>query len=383
MNITVSGRFIRKWWLVTIFSLVVVGWVGVPQAGAANILFIVNSIIDPTTPSNPNDQEVATRLQSQGHTVTAADDQDVLLGDFFAGKDLILISSSVGSGNQPLNALSISTLRTSRTPIVDYEPGLYDELLLQRENTFGNAGGHTSLAISVANQTHPLAAGKSGTIDIVEPGLTATVSSSALPYTVGTNAIIIATNATVGVDEGRICIWAYEKGSRLADDNTVVSGRRVAFFYNASTGTGVYNTNATDLLDAAIAWALQPPSNLPILVTFPSPPSQNAPPDAPIIAELEDGSTTQVNTNSISVSLNGTPVTATIAKSGTITTVSFKSLAILPAGSSNSVRLVYTDKSSPAQTFTNTFQFTVQNYPTLLPSLKVPASAIDTNKPGF
>src|SRR5437016_2516862 len=200
--------------------------------------------------------------------------------------------------------------------------GLYDELLFQRENTFGNAGMHTSIAISVANQSHPLAAGKSGTIDIVEPGSTATVSSSALPYAVGANAIIIATNATVGVDEGRICIWAYEKGSRLADDNTVVSGRRVAFFYNASTGTGVYNTNATDLLDAAIAWTLQPPSNLPILVTFPSPPSQNAPPDAPIIAELEDGSTTQVNTNSISVSLNGTPVTATIAKSGTITTVS-------------------------------------------------------------
>src|SRR5206468_5030140 len=137
-----------------------------------------------------NDQEVRDRLTGQGHVVTLADDQDPALGDLFAGKDLILISSSVGSGNQPLNSLSISDLRTDRIPIVDYEPGLYDELLFQRENTFGNAGGHTSLAISVANQTHPLAAGKSGTIDIVEPGLTATVSSSALPYTVGTNAII-------------------------------------------------------------------------------------------------------------------------------------------------------------------------------------------------
>ena len=66
-------------------------------------------------------------------------------------------------------------------------------------------------------------------------------------------AIIIATNATVGVDEGRICIWAYEKGSRLADDNTVVPGRRVAFFYNATTPAATYNTNATALFDAVSA----------------------------------------------------------------------------------------------------------------------------------
>src|SRR2546429_6330598 len=45
----------------------------------------------------------------RSHTVTVADDQDPALGDLFAGKDLILISSSVGSGNQPLNSLSIST----------------------------------------------------------------------------------------------------------------------------------------------------------------------------------------------------------------------------------------------------------------------------------
>ena len=117
------------------------------------------TVTDPTSPSNDNDKEVAARLQSQGHTVTVADDQDATLGDLFAGKDLILISSSVGSGNQPLNSLSISTLRTSRTPIVNYEPGLYDELLFQRENTYGNAPLHTSLAISVANQGHPLAEG--------------------------------------------------------------------------------------------------------------------------------------------------------------------------------------------------------------------------------
>src|SRR5439155_8610071 len=114
-----------------------------------------------------------------------------------------------------------------------------------------------------------------------------------------------------------------------------------------------------------------------------SPPAQAAPPDASIIAELEDGSTTQVNTNSISLSLNGSAVTATITRSGTITTVAFTPSTIFPAGSSNTAILVYSDKASTPQTFTNTFLFTVQNFPVLTPSLKVPASSIDTNKPGF
>ena len=372
-------------WLAMLLLPLILGGFGISQANGANILFVVSSLdaSDPTAPSNENDLEVATRLRGQGHTVTVADDQDAALGDLFAGKELILISSSVGSANQPLNSLSISSLQTGRIPVVVCEPGLYDELLLQRENTFGNAGGHTSLAISVANQSHPLAAGESGAIDIVDPGNTAVVSSSALPYTVGTNAIIIATNATVGVDEGRICIWAYEKASRLADDITVVPARRVAFFYNASTPAATYNTNATDLFDAAIRWALQPPPNLPILVVFRSPPAQNAAPDAPIIAELEDGSSTHVNTNAISLFHNGSAVTPAVTKSGTITSVAFTPTTIFPAASTNTILLVYSDNASTPQTFTNTFQFTVQNYPTLPPTLKVPVSDIDTNKPGF
>src|SRR5438128_4286616 len=178
-------------WLALAFGLF-----GEVTGRAAKILYVVSAIDDPTTPTPANDQEVATRLQSQGHTVTAADDQDPALGDYFAGQDLILISSSVGSGNQPLNSLAISTLRNGRTPIVCYEPGLYDELLFQTATTFGNAAGHTSLALSVANQTHPLTAGKSGTIDIANPPDTAVVSSSAFPLTLGQDAIIIATNAT-------------------------------------------------------------------------------------------------------------------------------------------------------------------------------------------
>ena len=186
------------------------------SAEAANILLVINTVIDPNTAALAQDQELRDRLVGQGHTVTLADDQDPLLGDLIPGKDLILISSSVGSGSVPLNGLSSGTMRPGRIPVVCAEPGLYDELLMQNQNTFGNALGHTNLAISTVNQGHPLAAGKSGTIEIANPGSTAVINSSALPYTVGTNAIIIASNATPGVDVGRINTWAFERGSRLS-----------------------------------------------------------------------------------------------------------------------------------------------------------------------
>ncbi len=353
-----------------------------PSAHAAKILFVVNSFTDATTPSNAHDQEVLDRLTSQGHAVTLADDNPVSAADT-VGMDLVLISSSTSSAAAGVNALCANTLRSGRIPVICYEPGLYDELLMQTQNTFGNAAGHTSIAISNENKNHPLAAGKSGAIDIVNPGDSAVISSSAFPYTVGKDALIIATNATPDIDVGRICMWAYEKGSRLADDNTIASSRRVALFYNASTAPGVYNDNATALFDASIKWALQAPANLPITVSLKSPAAANGAPDAAVVLELENGTSSQVNTNTISLSLNGNPVTPQISKNGNITTVSFKPSTLFTAGSVNNVRVVFSDNSTPAVTSTNTFQFTIENFATIPPRMKVPETAVNRSKTGF
>lgn len=351
---------------------------------AADILFVVNSVVDVGFAANANDQEVYDRLTAQGHNVTLADDQDAALGDLALGKDLILISSSVGSGNQPLNSLASGPWRTGRTPVVNYEPALADELRWQTADTFGNAGGHESLAINEANQGHPLAAGKSGTVMIVEPGFTATVSSSALPLSLGADAILIATVSTPGnPDFGRAAIWAFEKGSRLADDATVTTGRRVAFFYNASTAPGVYNQDARDLFDAAITWALSPPPDLPILVVWTSPPAVAAPPGAPIVAELEDSAVSQVDPASIELTLNGTVVTPTVSQAGSVTRVSFTPPTILPAGSRNTAVLTYKNKGTPPETFTSTFEFVVVDFVTLPASLAYPVGATDPGAPGF
>ena len=348
---------------------------------AAKILYVVNSFSDPNTTANANDQEVRDRLVSQGHTVTLADDDTVSAADT-TGIDLVLISSSVGSAAAGVNPLSKNTLRTGLIPVVCYEPGLYDELLLQTATTFGNANGHTSIGIVSTNKTHALAAGKSGVIDIVDAGNSATISSSALPLTLGNDAIIIATNATPGVDEGRICFWAHEVGSRLADNSTVVPSRRVALFYNATTAAGVYNTNATDLLDAAIKWALQPPAVVPVSITSRTPASQDTGvvPDTIIQAKIEDGSA-QLATNSVKLSLYGTLVTPSVVKTGAVTTVTFAPPSLFPPGSVQNVSLLFSDTAN--KSYTNVWLFTVAAYVTLPPSLKAPAGAIDLNKPGF
>src|SRR4030095_2129992 len=123
---------------------------------SARILFIVDLILGDGTANQANDREVVSRLRNQGHVVTLADDQDANLGALFDNKDLIIISSSVGSGNQPLNMLAVSDLRTRNVPILDCEPGLYDELLLQTSTAFLNPGSQTTLNITAAGQSHPL-----------------------------------------------------------------------------------------------------------------------------------------------------------------------------------------------------------------------------------
>lgn len=361
--------------LCVIWLALVMVLAGELTARAAKVLFIINTVVDPSTTANANDQEVRDRLVGQGHAVTLADDDTVSAVDT-AGMDLVLISSSTGSGQPGVNPLSRDTLRTGRVPVICYEPGLYDELLWQTQNTFGNANGHTSLAISTTNQKHPLAAGKSGTVEIVIPGEVAVVSSSALPYTVGTNAIIIATNATPDIDVGRISIWAYDTGSRLADNATVTGGRKVALFYNATTAPGVYNDNAIALFDAALKWALEPPLSVPITVASRSPDANSTavPLDASITVAIEDGSSAQVAQNSIRLTLNGTPLTPAIAKSGTRTTVTAKPASPLPRGSVMTVLLTFSDNGSPPNLFTNSWQFTTDR-----PALALPAFIQNAN----
>lgn len=245
-----------------LLALLAATFSGAMSLHAANILFVVTATgFDPTLPpANPNDLEVYNRLVAQQHAVTLASDAGVAAADA-TGKDLVIISSSVASGGAGVNPLCKNTLQKGRIPVVDYEPALWDELLMQQATTYDTSSTLIQLGIVEANKNHPLAAGKSGIIECTEAGQFATVTSPSLPLTLGTDALIIATNASPDVTTNRVVMFAYDVGGRLADNLTACTSRRVAFFYNATTAAGVYNTNAWDLFDGSIKWALTPPPN--------------------------------------------------------------------------------------------------------------------------
>ena len=114
-----------------------------------------------------------------------------------------------------------------------------------------------------------------------------------------------------------------------------------------------------------------------------SPPDNagNVGPVVDITVDLQDR-TTAVNTNSIKLFLDGTPVTPSILKVDTNTTVQY-SAGLLPALSSHSYAIAFSDTGVPVTTKTNTFHFTVANYLTLPGALASPLGSEDTNQPGF
>lgn len=105
--------------------------------------------------------------------------------------------------------------------------------------------------------------------------------------------------------------------------------------------------------------------------------------------EIVDGSVTSVNPASIAVTLNGMGIPSqgaalSITKTGDTTKVAYSHGIMtgrpFPSGSSQQAVLTFSDTATPPASKQETLNFTVENYATLTPALKV---APDTTKPGF
>lgn len=185
-------------------------------------------------------------LESQGFLVTAKDDAATEPVDA-EGKDLVIISSTVGSGD-------INTKFTDvAVPVINWEEALFDDLLMTGDSGadpdhHGSSGNLSSIDILVP--THPLAAGLSGTIAVTSSPQTMSWGiSDANP----TNAVVVA---QVAGDPTKWAIWAYEKGALLFDGATPAPERRIGMFFNGGSTTA--NTpEAFQLFDAAVNWALR------------------------------------------------------------------------------------------------------------------------------
>jgi hypothetical protein len=87
----------------------------------------------------------------------------------------------------------------------------------------------------------------------------------------------------------------------------------------------------------------------------------NAAPETSYTAEIENA-LTKVNTSSIHLTLNGSPVTPTIQAAGDITTVTYTNSTLFPAKSTNTWQLVFNDDGTPSTSVTNTVEIVVANY---------------------
>ncbi len=96
-----------------------------------------------------------------------------------------------------------------------------------------------------------------------------------------------------------------------------------------------------------------------------------------------DGSATKVKADTIAVTLDGSPVTVNVTKSGDTTTVKYAATPFFPSGSSHTAVLSFTDDGTPATAINETLNFTVETFQTLTADDAIPADSVDLTSSGF
>jgi len=204
------------------------------------------------TPTS-GDVAVQNRLVQLGFTVTRVTDTASQSSDA-NGKQLIVVSSSVGSGN-------ISTKFTaSPVPLIDGEQAIYDDLGIDANNVGGaTVPGQTQ--INIVDCTHPLAAG-------LQNGLV-TVLTAAGPIVElgGAGTPVASAQIVAQATDGRASVFGIEAGAPLNPVRIAnAPARRVGIFWEATT---FMTPDGLKLFDAAVAWATGAPvpSDTPIAIT--------------------------------------------------------------------------------------------------------------------
>jgi hypothetical protein len=197
-------------------------------------------VANPIAPLIASDAAVKARLETNGWQVTVVQAIASTTADA-DGKQLIVISSSVGSGD-------VNTkFRDVAVPVLTWEGALQDDFLmtLNTDGTDrGTATGQTQL--NIVNASHPLAAGLSAGVK--------TVTTAPADFSWGapnSNAVVVATIAGNPAQAG---IYGYDKDALLIDGTSRARARRVMVFLSNDAYV-VLNDDGKKLIDAAIQWA--------------------------------------------------------------------------------------------------------------------------------
>ena len=139
------------------------------------------------------DASVRDRLGERGYSVSLHDDSTVTAAAV-ANASVVLVSQSVSQAQLG------TKLRNVAKPVVIWKPSLYDDMGMSP--TAGASLSRTSIAITAP--THPLAAGRTGTVVIV-------TSSTYLPYgSVTAGATVVATL------DGQPSLFVYRAGATMS-----------------------------------------------------------------------------------------------------------------------------------------------------------------------
>jgi len=202
-----------------------------------DILFVVG---DPDLGNYPGDTAIQDHLAGFGFNVVLADDNLTRDLDAYA-KELIVVSSTVGSGNVNIK------FRDAAVPVLSWEGLLQDDFGMTGDvdgTDLGDVVGLTDLEI--VNAGHPMAAGF--------PAGQRTVLTTPTDVGFGVpneNAVVIA--SVPGVPDQAL-IYGYDTGTTLVD-GSLAPARRVELFLSDDAFPAL-NEDGVALFDAALSWAL-------------------------------------------------------------------------------------------------------------------------------
>jgi hypothetical protein len=198
-------------------------------------------VVGDATALNASDTAIRNRLQGYGYTVQVLSDTSAASIDA-AGKKLVLISSTVSSGNVNTKFRDVSV------PVINWETQLQDDYGFA--TSFGNASSQT--ALNITNPGHPLAAGLPAEVRSV-----ATASGDFSWGEPGGSPTIIA---RLNDGSNHPCLYAYETNAAMKTGTA--PARRVHLFLQNNTFSSL-NADGLKLFDAAVGWVVpvrfQPP----------------------------------------------------------------------------------------------------------------------------
>ncbi|MEZ4826640.1 MAG: T9SS type A sorting domain-containing protein [Bacteroidia bacterium] len=187
---------------------------------------------------NAGDQAIKAELETLGYEVTVKTDYSSATADA-NGKDLIIISATVNSGNVG------TKFRDVAVPVINCEGFLYDDMKMTGnvENTdFGSI--YNVSQIFLTNTGGSLDAGMANQVQITSSGQEINFGKP------GPSSIKVA---RLNSNSTQVVHFAYEKGAAMVGMNA--PARRVGFYFRNETAANSTGSGWA-LFDAAVCWAV-------------------------------------------------------------------------------------------------------------------------------